>query len=52
VTPSGAVDEIIDELADELVPPHQSSAATQPNAVATNKVRLRMIERPIANMVR
>jgi hypothetical protein len=49
---NGAVDELVDELADEPDPQPESSAITQPNVIATDRVRFDMIEPPIANMVR
>lgn len=52
MTLNGAVDEFVDELADELDPQPESNAATQPNVIATDRVRFDMIERPIANIVR
>jgi hypothetical protein len=52
VTPSVAVDELVDEFADELDPTLKSSAAAQLKVLATSKVRFRIIERLIANIER
>jgi hypothetical protein len=52
VTPSGAVDEIVDELADELDPSPKSSAAMQLKVVATINVRFHTVQRLIANIER
>jgi len=52
VTLNGAVEEPVDELADELDPQLESNAVTQPNVIATDRVRFDLIERPIANIVR
>ena len=49
---NAAVDELVDEVADEPDPQLESNAITQPNVIATDSVRFDMIEPPIANMVR
>jgi hypothetical protein len=49
---NGAVEELVDELADELDPQAESRAVTQPNVIATDRVRFDMIDRPTANIVR
>jgi hypothetical protein len=52
VTPSGAVDELVDELADERDPLPKSSAAVQSKAVTISKIRFHMMERLIVSMER
>jgi hypothetical protein len=52
VTLNGDVDELVDEFADELDPQAESSAATQPNVIVTDRVHFEVIDRPTANIVR
>jgi hypothetical protein len=52
VTLNGAVDNVVDGLADELDPQPESTAARQLNAIATVRVRLDWVKRPIGNIAR
>jgi hypothetical protein len=52
VTPSVAVDRLVDELADELEPTLKSSAAVQLKVLASSKVRFRVMGRRKANIER
>jgi hypothetical protein len=50
VTPSVAVERLVDELAGELDPTLKSSAAVQLKVLASSKVRFRIVERLVANI--